>query len=269
MTHDESQLFSQEAPLISEERFAACVLHCDDDLIVLDKPGWLVCHPSKNGPWSSLVGAARVYFEAETLHLVSRLDRETSGLVLLARHRAAARFRQMAFQERTVRKTYMAILEGTPTRPDGRPIEVSRALEPDPDSAVHVKQRIVRGYGGQKAQTTFRLRAAGGGYSLFEVTPHTGRKHQIRVHAASLGSPVVGDKLYGNDEKFYLHFIEHGFDPWLRERLPLPRHALHAHRLDFESRSSTETFRAPLPADMRTFCEQTMGLKPEDLAPWV
>lgn len=261
--------YGQEAPLIDEATFAACILHDDDDLIVLNKPGWLVCHPSKNGPWSSLVGAAKAYFQLENVHLVSRLDRETSGLVLLARHRASARRYQMAFQERRVRKVYVAILQGNPQGPGGRSLEVSRALEPDPDSAVAIKQKVVTGFGGQKAQTTFRPRLSGGGFSLVQVIPHTGRKHQIRAHAAWLGYPVLGDKLYGPDEQHYLHFIEHGFDAHLRECLPFPRHALHAFSLEFAFGADTHTLRAPLPPDICSFCTEKMALSPQDLEPWL
>ena len=81
---------SEEAPLVDPDQLSEWIIYEDQDLLVFDKPGWLVCHPSKNGPWSSLVGAAKEYLNVDSIHLVSRLDRETSGVVMLAKHRKAA-----------------------------------------------------------------------------------------------------------------------------------------------------------------------------------
>ena len=81
---------SKDPPIVDMNEFQSWILYEDDDVLVLDKPGWLVCHPSKNGPLSSLIGASKSYLNTETLHLASRLDRETSGVVLLAKHRKSA-----------------------------------------------------------------------------------------------------------------------------------------------------------------------------------
>ena len=103
---------SSDAPLIDPEDFAGWILFEDDDLLVLNKPGWLVCHPSKNGPWSSLVGAAKEYLSVHSIHLASRLDRETSGVVLLAKHSKAASLWQKGIERKTVRRSYFVILRG-------------------------------------------------------------------------------------------------------------------------------------------------------------
>ena len=104
--------YGETAPLVDLDRFVDWIIREDDDLLVLNKPGWLVCHPSKNGPFSSLVGVVREYTGIEKPHLIARLDRETSGLVLFAKRPSVARKFQMAIQARKVAKTYLAILEG-------------------------------------------------------------------------------------------------------------------------------------------------------------
>jgi 23S rRNA pseudouridine1911/1915/1917 synthase len=234
------------------------VLVANDDVVVLNKPGWVVCHPSKDGPFSSLVGAAREVLGLERVHLVSRLDRETSGLVVLARHREMARRLQMAIAGRRVRKHYLAILEGhLPAR-----LEVSQPIGPDESSAVAVKQAVHASNGSQKAQTTFTPQAWRGGRTLAAVVPHTGRKHQIRVHAQWAGFPVAGDKLYGPDPALYLEFIAHGWTDRHAATLPLQRQALHSARLVFELEEGDLTWEAPLADDLATFWE---ALPAEDL----
>ncbi|MFW5883734.1 MAG: RluA family pseudouridine synthase, partial [Verrucomicrobiota bacterium] len=215
--------FSEFAPLVRPEDFPSWVCEVDADVLVVNKPGWLVCHPSKAGPWSSLVGAAREWSGVDPLHLVARLDRETSGLVLMAKHKAAARLYQMAFQQQQVRKHYLTILEGELPEP----VEVNQPLARDMESPVYVKVTVRKSNSAKRARTHFRPLHSGGGFTLCAVTPQTGRKHQIRAHAEWLGHRVVGDKIYGSDSALYLEFIEHGWTARLAERLPLPRQALH------------------------------------------
>ena len=129
---------SKDPPIVDMNEFQSWILHEDDDVLVLDKPGWLVCHPSKNGPLSSLVGASKSYLNTETLHLASRLDRETSGVVLLAKHRKSASHWQKGIEQKTVRRNYIAILNGNLTQEK----VVSNYLGKDPYSPVYVKQRV-------------------------------------------------------------------------------------------------------------------------------
>lgn len=249
--------YGDEAPLITPEEFPKWIFVQNEDLLAINKPGWVVCHPSKNGPWSSLVGAAREYLQTDRLHLVARLDRETSGIVLLARNKRTASILQQAFENRMTTKTYLAILEGELRERQ----EVSRGIEDDTDSEVAVKQRVSTDGTGAKAQTTFVPLAYGGGYTLCKVRPHTGRKHQIRVHAQWLGHPVAGDKVYGGDDSLYIEFIHKGISDRLKERLPLPRQALHAWKLDLHVREAPEQhFEAPLHEDMLLFMREVMGL---------
>jgi 23S rRNA pseudouridine1911/1915/1917 synthase len=241
--------FGREPPLITPEQVRSWVIAEDEETIVFNKPGWVVCHPSKNGPFSSLVGAAKEVFALDKTHLVARLDRETSGLVILAKRPRTARKLQMALADRQVDKTYLAIVQGSLTER----LEMSAPLGPDTASPIHSKQAVVQRREGQKAQTTFRPIEERNGYTLVRVTPHTGRKHQIRVHALAAGFPIVGDKLYGPDESLFLEFIEQGWTDRLATHLPLKRQALHAAEMSFLLSDGDLTWSAPLPEDMQAF----------------
>ena len=251
MTLEETALnpFGREPPKLTAELVRAWTLENSDDVIAFNKPGWVVCHPSKDGPFSSLVGAARETYGLERVHLVSRLDRETSGLVLLARHREMARRLQVALADRRVSKRYVAILQGRV----GGTLEISRAIGPDEASPVAIKQCVDAASGSQKAQTTIIPKEWRGDYTLAEIVPHTGRKHQIRVHAQWAGFPVVGDKLYGPDPLLYLEFVENGWTARHEATLPMRRQALHALRLVFETDMGDLQWEAPLAEDMLAF----------------
>ena len=236
------------APLVQPEELRNWLLYEDDSIIVFNKPGWLVCHPSKNGPWSSLVGAVRESFELDQVYLVGRLDRETSGLILLAKNKAAGRIWQKSLEQKKVRRSYWAILMGELTEQTN----VKGYLGKDPDSPVFVKQRVVGNTNKSKrAETNFLPLLSNNGFTLCSVVTKTGRKHQIRVHAQSMGFPLVGEKLYGLDEQYYLQFCSNG---WQEEWLPvlgMKRQALHARTFGFVDEGPS--FLAPLPNDFLRF----------------
>lgn len=225
--------------LITPDELRSWILFEDGELLVVNKPGLVVCHPSKQGPWSSLIGACREYAGLERLHMPSRLDRETSGVVVLAKTAELGSRLQRAIQARRVTKVYHAILCGQFTEP----VVVDQPLGKDPASAVIVKQTVVEG--GSPAQTEFKPLGWGGGYTLAEVRPKTGRLHQIRAHAAWMGHAVAGDKIYGVDESLFLEFIEKGWTERLAQTLPLDRQALHATEWSFADLS----FTAPWPGE--------------------
>lgn len=253
---------AQNAPLISPDELPTWIVEEDADFLAFNKPGWVVCHPSKNGPWSSLVGAVREWRGGLTMHLVSRLDRETSGIILIALNRDAASKSQKAVERRWVSKTYLAILEGEMKEP----IHVDEPLRPDTASPVLVKQCVGNGPDAQNAVSFFEPLFCRNGYTLARIELHTGRKHQIRAHAQHIGHWVVGDKLYGHDERLYLDFCEKGWSPRHDRELEMPRQALHAARLVFKSPEFQRTFSAPLPEDMRKFCLEKIGLSEEEIA---
>ncbi len=245
--------------LIAPDELRTWIVHEDDRLLVISKPGDVVCHPSKAGPWSSLVGAAREYTQLPTVHLVFRLDRETSGIILLAKDPKMASRLQKAVQERRVTKRYQAITWGELREP----VTVNQPLGVDLHSPVFVKSAVVRS-GDMEAKesvTHFTPEAVANGFSLVRADLETGRKHQIRAHLQWLGHSVVGDKIYGPDSRCYLDFIDHGWTPALAEKLLLERQALHCAEIGLEAAGLPFTFRAPMAADMRAFCAERLGLE--------
>jgi 23S rRNA pseudouridine1911/1915/1917 synthase len=233
--------------LITRDELEGWILHQSSDLLVLNKPAGIVCHPSRHGPWSSLVGACREYLSARTLHMPFRLDRETSGVLLLAASLATGRRLQAAVLRRSFRKTYVAILGGEL----GASVTVEQPVGRNPDSEFFSRQAVVAG--GQPACTVFIPKEVRSGYTLAEVHPHTGRRHQIRVHAAFLGHPILGDKLYGQDPGAMLECIRNGFSSEALAKLPMQRHALHASEVVFATEAGDESFSAPLAPDMLAF----------------
>lgn len=246
---------------ITEAELTSWIIQDDNDIILINKPALVVCHPSKRGPWSSLVGACRESLGYERTHLIARLDRETSGIILLAKHRLAARHFQMALERRAVTKSYLAILDGT--LPEMT--EVDAAIGKDPDSIIHCKSAVRSNGKKQTAQTRFTPIHSTSKYTLAHVEPLTGRKHQIRVHAQHIKHSVVGDKLYGPDETFFLDFIEGGWTEKLAESLPINRQALHAFQMTFELESGTRSFEAPPTNDLIRFSEEHLNLPEPEL----
>lgn len=235
---------------ISPEELRSWILFEDERFLVFGKPGDVVCHPSKDGPWSSLVGAAREYAGLPTVHLIFRLDRETSGVVVLAKDARTASRLQTAMQERRILKRYLVIMTGELREP----ITVDQPLGDDTASPVYVKTTVRPD--GRSAITHFEPLATGGGFTLARVRLETGRKHQIRAHALWLGYRVVGDKIYGPDDRCYLEFIDRGWTPDLAEKLLLPRQALHCAEIDLGQAGYPHVFTAPLPEDLTDFARR-------------
>jgi len=229
-----------------------------DDFILVEKPPFLLVHPTKPSSARTLWGELKQLLAYEIANggqvsIVNRLDRETSGLVLVAKNAAAARRFGLLMQEHRIAKEYLAIVWGWPgweTNLVDAPLarQGAHAL-----SAIWLKQMIHPD--GAPARTDFRVeqrfsRKRGERFSVIRAFPHTGRTHQIRVHLASLGHPIVGDKLYGPDEKLYLEFIQTGWTPGLEKRLLLPRHALHSAALEIEG---GDRWTSVLPSDLASF----------------
>lgn len=245
-------------------QFDFTVLDETDDWLVVDKPAPLQIHPSKPEDagltlWDGL--RAMLSYELANggqVSLVNRLDRETSGVVVVAKNAAAARRLGKAMMRRQCDKSYLAIVRGWPdweTHELEAPILRAGTVT---ESRIWVKQIVHER--GAPCRTEFRVlqrfenaASPGIGFALVEARPHTGRMHQIRVHLAHLGLPIVGDKLYGGDESCYLEFMETGWSASLAARLLLPRQALHSHRLGIHDAQGDLAWEAPLPADLRAF----------------
>lgn len=229
------------------------VIHEDDELLVIDKPAGLVCHPTKTDEYSSLIGRVRLYLGKEIRpHLVNRLDRETSGVTIVAKSDDAALELRRIWEGRAVQKEYLAIVHGHVREESGL---IDAPLGKDEQSAVAIKDYVRPD--GLPSQTEFALQKhferAEGKFSLLRVRLITGRKHQIRIHLAHVGHPVVGDKLYGGDETIYLDFVAGRLTEKQRKFLLLANQALHANAVKFVWRGREVAFRAGPEAEFKAF----------------
>lgn len=225
------------------------VLHEDDDLLVIDKPAPLPCHPGGRYFRHTLWTLLREHHTLEEPLFINRLDRETSGIVVIAKNRKSARHLARQFAEQHASKEYLVVVEGE--FPQGE-ITAQGWLASDPESLVRKKMRFYPAevpVEGKACCTAFLRLESNNGLSLLRARPQTGRHHQIRATLLALGFPVVGDKLYGVDATFFLRFIGDQLTATDLHRLRIPRQALHANKLTIQHPTSgmALTFSAPLP----------------------
>ncbi len=218
------------------------ILYEDEWLVAVNKTGNLPVHPSGRYFNHTLTAMLEKRYGCK-VNPVHRIDRETSGVILLAFDGESVRSLSEALAGGS--KEYLALVHGN--FPDEE-LVVDWPLGRDGESAVSKKRKAWSG-GTEKARTRFRKILVAGNISLVRCFPETGRLHQIRAHLEAAGFPIVGDKIYGRDKNAFLDFISQGFTAGLKERLLLPRQALHAARLVFlHPHSKREMIlRAPLP----------------------
>jgi 23S rRNA pseudouridine1911/1915/1917 synthase len=216
----------------------------NDDVLLVNKPAGMVVHPAAGHATGTLVHAALAH--APDLEgvggelrpgIVHRLDRDTSGLILVAKNDRAYRHLQQQFKSRSIAKTYLAIVEGHPPTESGK-IEAPIGR----DLRNRKRMAIVPAAKGRAAVTSYRTRQSLGEASLLEVHPETGRTHQIRVHLAFVGCPVAGDRVYGRRK------------PVIRA----PRQMLHAWRLSVQlpGEQTAREFEAPMPHDFQRVLDE-------------
>jgi 23S rRNA pseudouridine1911/1915/1917 synthase len=225
----------------------------DDDLLVVDKPAHVVCHSAKKPEHPTLVAWVRAHGIA-TPRLLNRLDRETSGLIVIARHERTAKILGKQLQRGEITKQYVAICCGEFKQERGA---VDKPIGFDRDSAVYTKRGVDEA-NGRPSVTEFVVEKKLAGFTVVRLTPRTGRTHQLRVHMAWLGHPIVGDKIYGPDDRWYLKFIEQGVTQEMVEKLLLSRQALHTDHVSLRHPTTQQRceFRAEMPADMVAFIEK-------------
>ena len=237
------------------------VLADEPDFAVVFKPAHLVAHADgafvKNTFFRVLERRYRDRGQPVRLALAHRLDRETSGLLVVAKTTAGGRSLQQQFEAGTVAKEYRAIVHGVV---GADAFVADGAIGRDPDSAISIRRAVLPATapGARPASTTFRVDERFAAHTLLTAVPHTGRTHQIRVHLTHAGHPLVGDKLYGRSDAEYLdyvRFVKQGGDPAWDGRLPAGRQLLHAATLAFDDprTGARLRFEAPLPADMQAF----------------
>jgi 23S rRNA pseudouridine1911/1915/1917 synthase len=226
------------------------ILAQDEHFLAIDKPAGLPMHTTAKFWKNTLVALLRERYPTEHLQICHRIDRETSGVLLIARTLPAASFLKRAFAQRHVKKTYLALVHGVPAEPSGTINAPMRLL----DTRTHIKMGVEPD--GLPAVTHYTVRTNFAKHALVEAAPETGRQHQIRVHLAHIGHPIVGDKMYGASEQAFMDYCDRGLtDELLALFDGLPRHALHAARLVFPHpvTHAPVTVESPLPGDLRDY----------------
>lgn len=244
----------------TEGQAALPVLYEDPHLLVIDKPPLVTVHPTARYHQNTVIKRLRAERPDEFLALIHRLDRETSGILLLARSLEAERAFKRKLEERSlssqtdeqrgVEKIYLALTHGVP--PSGL---VDVPMETDIDNPLRVKMRIAAPGTGLEARTSLTVLETRAGYAWVECALHTGRQHQIRLHLSHLGCPVVGDKLYGPDERLLARSADDELTEADHALLELPHHALHAHIYRMQHAVTGEPLEviAPMPRDLLEF----------------
>jgi 23S rRNA pseudouridine1911/1915/1917 synthase len=225
------------------------ILYEDASVLVIDKPAGLPMHTTAKFWRNTLTAILRERYPDEQMEIAHRIDRETSGVLCVARGREVASFLTRAFARRAVEKTYLALVKGAPPN-EGR---IDRPIK-----LLDTKSHVMMGPAadGLPAVTGFRVLRRFAAHALCEAYPETGRQHQIRVHFQSIGHPIVGDKLYGASEALFMRACDEGVTPELLAQFDdLPRHALHAHRLTFPHPATKKplTVESPLPDDLTDY----------------
>jgi len=244
------------------------VVHEDPHLLALDKPPLLAVHPTARHHRATVIKLLQTRYPDQFFSLIHRLDRETSGILLCGRSPSADRAFKRMIEDRSValtqagsgrspppiKKTYLAITWGVP----GSGI-IDLPLDRDAENSLRVKMHVVKG--GLESRTEVSVLEVADGYALVSCELLTGRQHQIRVHLSAVGCPVVGDKLYGPDERMLARAADRELTEEDQARLELPRHALHAHRYRLPHAITGEELNlvAPLPADMLAFWRSRAG----------
>ena len=210
---------------IVPEKIDLDIIYQDKDLVVVNKPAGLVVHPAGSYQTGTLANALKHRFN--TFYLVHRLDKDTSGVLLVALNQATKNWLTKLFEKRQIKKTYLALLTGKIT-----PKEAYLDLPIKRGSSGRFETLA----GGKAAKSHYRVKEYLPGFSLVEVFPETGRTHQIRVHFRALRHPVAGDIMYGREER------------------GLSRQFLHAYKIEFTDRLGKQrTFTVPLPKELNDF----------------
>jgi 23S rRNA pseudouridine1911/1915/1917 synthase len=232
------------------------ILYEDRWLLAIDKPPGIAVHPAGRRLDGTLMHALHRRYRRPDApehdvvpRLLHRIDVETSGVIAVGLDEQFHHLVARQFEDRLVQKTYMAVVHGTPTASEGT-IELS--IGPARGSKVRLKLEARSDHTGLSALTQYRVVRSNERFSLVELKPKTGRTHQLRVHMAAIGHPVVGDKIYGGDEGIFLEKLQGELSQQRRDELVLDHHALHSCELRFHHPMLDRelVLQAPLPEDI-------------------
>jgi len=216
--------------------------------LIVDKPaGWLV-HPTRPDGTFTLIDWLRDQYPDEFLSLVSRLDRETSGLLLVARGKENASLFGKMQQRREIQKSYLTLVHGHPPESGLIDQPLDRLGKHQP-SRIYIRQAVIQGtYPAQTEYKTLEIRTHPkfGEISLVEASPKTGRLHQIRAHFEFIGFPVLNDKIYGQKDDVFINYIDKDTDIFTK----MARHSLHSSKLSFVLGSEGISQEIGLPEDL-------------------
>ena len=223
----------------------------NDDLIAINKPAGLLSIPDREGKDPSLKSMLKAKYG--NIYTVHRLDRGTSGVIIFAKNEDTHKYLSKVFEERSVEKIYQGLVQGTPAQPKGS-IDLPIMEHPVKLGTMVVNKK------GKASLTDYEVQESLGLYSLVQFRIHTGRTHQIRVHMASMGNPIVCDETYGDGRPVFISGFKRNFKlskDEEQERPILNRLALHSQLLHFQDeKGEYYTIEAPLPKDMKALLQQ-------------
>ncbi len=266
-THNDGMIEDEywKGEVVSREAKPTVIFE-DKDLLVINKPPFMITHPAGK----NLFYCATVFFETlykHTIHSIHRLDRETSGILMLGKNPKTAQKVSLHFEEDKVRKCYFLIAHkqtGALAFPFTAKQRMGRNENVIPEGMItHWPENSEEG---KDAETHFELLLEKDNYVLALAFPKTGRQHQIRVHAAANGYPLLGDKLYNGDSMVFIRFKDHKANDDDHDKMQIPRQALHAAALKLPyPNKELRNFIAPLPTDLSRWIEEKLKLSHDEV----
>ncbi len=258
-SHHEDEYWNGEKIIFQE---TPETVYEDDELIIISKPPFMTTHPTGR----HLFYCATTFFEKkynQTIHSIHRLDRETSGLLLLGKKPTCASQFMEYFEKNLIRKCYFFIAEKRDEYLGKSSFKATQRMGPIEETGlrrVEMTDYPKSSSSGKSAETDFIVLHEENNYVLALAFPKTGRQHQIRLHAKIHGLPLIGDKIYYQDYQLFQRFKDHLASNEDHEKMQIPRHALHAVALNIPFKGARKTFEAPIPHDLASWIQEKLSI---------